>query len=133
MGSSGGVRSGCRGDQRSARRLDRAFDRAHAEGSPKSLARGSGPFKAKWNGWPGSLDGRRRKRVLVSLSGSRGAQSYLERKGLWLWRAKTQDGLYDEGPGLGFCVKPGGSTELDSQPIEFDEERSASDASCYVS
>jgi hypothetical protein len=48
-------------------RLDRAFDRAHAEGSPKSLARGSGSFKARRNGWPGSLDGCRRKRMLVKI------------------------------------------------------------------
>ena len=40
-----------------------------AEGSPKSLARGSGSFKARWNGWPVRLDGRRRKRVLVKIIG----------------------------------------------------------------
>jgi len=38
---------GCRGDQRPPRRLRLAFDRAHAEGSPKSLVRGSGSFKAR--------------------------------------------------------------------------------------
>jgi hypothetical protein len=40
-----------------------------AEGSPKSLARGSGSFQARQNGWPVSLDGRRRKRVLVKIIG----------------------------------------------------------------
>jgi hypothetical protein len=36
-----------------------------AEGPPEPLAPGSGWFKARRNGWPGSLDGRRRKRVPV--------------------------------------------------------------------
>jgi thiamine phosphate synthase YjbQ (UPF0047 family) len=34
-----------------------------------TLARGSGSFKARRTGWPGSLDGRRRKRVLVEIIG----------------------------------------------------------------
>jgi hypothetical protein len=37
--------------------------------SPEPLARGSGSSKARRNGWPGSLDGRRRKRVLVKIFG----------------------------------------------------------------
>jgi hypothetical protein len=37
--------------------------------SPKSLEAGSGSFQARRNGWPGSLDGRRRKRVLVKIIG----------------------------------------------------------------
>jgi hypothetical protein len=40
-----------------------------AEGSPKSLGRGSGSFKARRNGWPGNLDGRRRNRVLMKIIG----------------------------------------------------------------
>ena len=40
---------GGRGDQRPTRRLHLAFDRAHAEGSPKSLARGSGSWGSA--GW----------------------------------------------------------------------------------
>jgi hypothetical protein len=39
------------------------------EGSPKSMAPGNGSFKARRNGWPESLDGRRRKRALVKIVG----------------------------------------------------------------
>jgi hypothetical protein len=60
--------------ERSAEGFGRAQPRAsrrgpHAEGSPKSLAPGSGSSKARRNGWPVSLDGRRRKRVLVKVIG----------------------------------------------------------------
>jgi hypothetical protein len=34
-----------------------------------TLARGSGSFEARQNGWHVSLDGRRRKRVLVKIIG----------------------------------------------------------------
>jgi hypothetical protein len=37
--------------------------------SPKSLARGSGSYEARQYGWLGSLDGWRRKRVLVKIIG----------------------------------------------------------------
>jgi hypothetical protein len=37
--------------------------------SPEPLALGSGFFEARQNGWPVSLDGRRRKRVLVKIVG----------------------------------------------------------------
>ena len=40
-----------------------------AEGSSKSLAPGSRSFEASRDGWPASLDGRRRKRVLVKIIG----------------------------------------------------------------
>jgi hypothetical protein len=44
------------------------------ECSPKSLARGSGSFQARQTGWPGSLNGhRRRKRGLVKIVGGVGA------------------------------------------------------------
>jgi hypothetical protein len=37
--------------------------------SPEPLACGNGSFEARQNGWPVSLDGRRRKRVLVKIIG----------------------------------------------------------------
>jgi hypothetical protein len=46
-----------------------------AERSPEPLERGSGSFQARLTGWPVSLDGRRRKRVLVTIIGEYGCSS----------------------------------------------------------